>query len=199
MNARIHPRWRRLGVAAAMAGAGLLMQGCSADVVSFENLPEESNRYTLEVTTGDVTTSWEYDSDRPTEPGTSMTKACMSDLYPNLGTGDCRPEPLIFMKYEFGVGLDATVPANVPHLVTAEAYYEDRLDTPPQVTQLGVEASYDGGETWRNVRTSSTGENTFTFTIRAPRQAAAVSLRVSATDTDGNTVVQTIPEAYRLS
>ncbi|MBM0277116.1 S8 family peptidase [Micromonospora tarensis] len=59
---------------------------------------------------------------------------------------------------------------------------------------LGVSASFDDGRTWvalpvlRNIAL-----------ISHPRRAGFVSLRLTATDTAGNTVTQTIQRAYRIA
>ncbi|MPZ29125.1 MAG: hypothetical protein GEV12_22700 [Micromonosporaceae bacterium] len=190
---------RRTTAVAVLAGAIALTTGCTAegDLISYE-LPPEPGRYTLEVETGGVTTVWEYTSERPIED--KFDRSCLADALGNPDAPPCRPEPLIFLRYELALDLDDTVPARRPHEITVTSYYQPQPGAVPTVTDLAVEASFDGGATWQSMRTQPAGEaGSFATTIRPPATASGVvALRVSATDSDGNSVVQTIPEAYRL-
>lgn len=188
--------WRRKHTLAALCGAALFSLGCAigGDFVGYEDLPAEPSRYTLEVMTGDVTTRWEYTSARPEEAGNPESRPCLDGPDP----GECRPEPLIFLKYDLGLSLDNTVAAGPPHRIVVTGYYQERLDSPPQVTDIQVEVSFDEGATWQKLTSVPAGENSVAVTIHHQPKATSVGLRVTAVDSDGNTVVQTIPEAYRL-
>lgn len=196
------PNWRsrrRAAAVAVLAGVLALTAGCTleGDLVSYD-LPAEPGRYTLEVETDGVTTVWEYTSQQPIED--EQDQVCLADLLGNPEAPTCRPEPLIFLRYELGLDLDDTVPARRPHEITVTGYYQPQPGAVPTVTDLAVAASFDGGASWQSARTWAAREaGTFAALIRHPGTAgAAVALRVSATDSDGNSVVQTIPEAYRL-
>ncbi len=66
------------------------------------------------------------------------------------------------------------------------------------VAKLTVDASYDGGKTWRTAPVRRTGDG-WTALVRHPDEAPGhVSLRASARDTEGNTVSTRILQAYRL-
>ncbi|WP_025616761.1 S8 family serine peptidase [Salinispora cortesiana] len=66
------------------------------------------------------------------------------------------------------------------------------------VAKLTVDASYDGGRTWREAPVRRTGDG-WTALVRHPDEAPGyVSLRASARDTEGNTVSTRILQAYRL-
>ncbi|MEU9284547.1 S8 family serine peptidase [Streptomyces sp. NPDC048275] len=62
------------------------------------------------------------------------------------------------------------------------------------VDRLSVEVSYDDGHTWHRPRERRPGR----YALDAPRGAAFVSLRVSARDTAGNSVTQTVARAFGL-
>nr|WP_296072383.1 S8 family serine peptidase [uncultured Actinoplanes sp.] len=62
------------------------------------------------------------------------------------------------------------------------------------VRKLGVSASFDDGKTW--VALPVVGNVAL---VVHPRRPGFVSLRVTATDTTGNTVTQTIRRAYRIA
>ena len=190
----------RCRLAALALGALFSLAACGyGDFVTYEGLPEEPTRYTLEVKTGDVTTKWEYISQRADEPNSPENQHCLIETANKPDKGGCRPEGLIFLKHDLGLRLDNTVQIGPPHRINIIGYYEDRLDSPPEVTEAGVEVTYDGGTTWQEVSTVAAGENAFTATIYHQPGAETVGLRVSAADSDGNTVVQTMPEAYRLA
>ncbi|WP_328941796.1 hypothetical protein OG259_09140 [Streptomyces sp. NBC_00250] len=200
MNAAEPSRWRRtVKLAAAAAVATLALVGCKADVIAYD-LPAESARYTFQAETNGVRTAWEYTSDRPTKTDTPTSQPCVADAVVK-DPGVCRPEPLIFLRYDLGLGLDNTSEAGGSHPVTVTGYYQDRLSRPPTVTGLRMEASFDGGKTWQRVGTRAEKQNTFSARVPHPRRDKApegVALRVTATDSAGNTVEQTIPQAYRL-
>ncbi|MGW1057073.1 S8 family serine peptidase [Micromonospora rubida] len=61
--------------------------------------------------------------------------------------------------------------------------------------------SYDDGVTWKSADVDRKRTGQFESTVRHPKLAATngfVSLRVQATDADGNTVEQTVTRAYQL-
>ena len=72
------------------------------------------------------------------------------------------------------------------------------MEEPPTVTQLTVEVSYDGGQTWQQAQVQKQPDGSYRVTATHPKHADEVSLRVSASDSDGNTVVQTLPEAFSV-
>ncbi|WOX21417.1 hypothetical protein [Streptomyces solicathayae] len=192
-------RRRKVKLVVSAALAMLALVGCKADVIAYD-LPAESARYSFRAETDGVKTVWGYTSERPTKADTPTSQPCLADVVVKE-PGPCRPEPLIFLRYDFGLGLDNTAPAEEAHPVTVTGYYQDRLGTPPTVTRLRAEASFDGGKTWKPVTTTAGGKNTFTARITHPsrdRASGGVALRISATDSAGNTVEQTIPQAYRL-
>lgn len=190
--------WRRKSTIVALAGTGLFMLGCSVtgDLVSYDDLPPEPDRYTLELDNGDAVTVWEYTSAHVDE--SSSAQPCMGAALGDTNVGECRPEPLIFLRYDLGLDLDESVPANQVHEFTVTGYYEPQLTATPEVTQLSVELSFDDGQTWQPAATEPVGDDTFRVTARYPAGAESVALRVNGTDSQGNTVVQTLPEAYRV-
>ncbi|MGW8881770.1 hypothetical protein, partial [Streptomyces mirabilis] len=148
MNAAVPSRWRRkVNLAASAAIAVLALAGCKADVIAYD-LPAESARYTFQAETNGVKTAWEYTSDRPAESDTPKSQPCVADVVVK-DPGPCRPEPLIFLRYDLGLELDNTAKADGIHPITVTGYYQDRLSTPPTVSELRAETSFDGGKTWK--------------------------------------------------
>lgn len=201
MNTGVLSARRRRGALTVLAAAVMLtLAGCDGgDLVSYD-LPAKPARYTFETKTDGVRTVWTYTSAEAVKDDAPELSPCMGEV---VGTDKaaCRPEPLIFLRYDFDLALDNTVRAGENHEITIMGYYQPRLTAPPRVTSLKAETTFDGGRTWRPATTRSTAKNTFTTVIRSPRRDQAtkgVGLRISATDSQGNTVRQTLATAYTL-
>lgn len=69
---------------------------------------------------------------------------------------------------------------------------------PGQVAALVVKASYDGGRTWKAVVVNTDAKGARSVTVTHPAKAGTVSFQVYLKDTAGNTVRETITDAYRL-
>ncbi|MCP3757875.1 S8 family peptidase [Streptomyces sp. TBY4] len=68
-----------------------------------------------------------------------------------------------------------------------------------QVAALTVRVSFDGGATWRLLAVATDPEGARSVIVRHPASAKAVSFRVDLRDKAGNTVRETITNAYRLA
>ncbi len=66
-----------------------------------------------------------------------------------------------------------------------------------RLAALTVDVSYDDGAKWTRARTGFSG-STGVALLRHPDAGKFVSLRITARDTDGNTVTQTVTRAYQL-
>ncbi|MFE9694451.1 hypothetical protein [Micromonospora sp. NPDC005806] len=194
------PRCRKGTLAAFVTAAVFALSGCGVEVAAYD-LPAESARYTFEAETNGVKTVWQYNSAKPTNGDAPEHQPCIGAAAGN-NQAACRPEPLIFLRYDLGLALDNTAKAGGTHEITVVGYYQERLTALPTVTSLQAEVSFDGGKTWHPATTEAAGTNTFTAEIKHPNRdqaAEGVGLRISATDSEGNTVKQTLPTAYKLS
>ncbi|WP_053203490.1 hypothetical protein [Jiangella muralis] len=193
---------RRGAVVAALLALVVLATGCR--VIAYDLAPEPQRyQMTLDQRTGvsTVHTSWEFVSAHVAEDDTPAGTICFGNWVPELGlSGPCEAEPLIFLSYEFGLALDNTARAGRPHTIAVTGYYEDGTNG-LEVTELTAWASYDDGAEWAPVDVEPTGPGTFDLSLRHPgldRTSGSVALRVRAEDGDGNTVEQTIQDAYAL-
>jgi hypothetical protein len=66
------------------------------------------------------------------------------------------------------------------------------------VTRLRAQVSFNGGKTWRQAQVRPAGPDRFAAAFTAG-PSALVSLRVTAMDTAGNSLAETILNAYRTS
>ncbi|MEU9380556.1 hypothetical protein AB0D38_06010 [Streptomyces sp. NPDC048279] len=182
------------------AAAVMVLSGCKGgDLVSYD-LPAKSARYTFETNTDGVKTVWHYTSATAAKDDAPTRSPCIGGLVGG-NRAACLPEPLVFLRYDLGLALDNTAKAGENHQVTIVGCYQQRLTDLPEVTFLKAETAIDGGSTWHPATTRASGKNTFTTTIKDPRRdqaAKGVGLRISATDSQGDTVTQTIPTAYTL-
>jgi hypothetical protein len=192
---------RRESTLAGCVAAALLLSGCegAGDLVSYD-LPAKSARYTFEADVDGGKTVWQYTSARATEQDAPKQTPCTGEVIGGDTTA-CRPQPSIFRQYDLGLALDNTAKAGQAHEITVTGYYQERLSAPPEVTSMKAEAGFDGSRNWRTVTTEAAGTNTFIARITHPKRNHAeqgVARRISATDSEGNTVKQTLPTAYKL-
>ncbi|WP_327250658.1 S8 family peptidase [Streptomyces sp. NBC_01244] len=105
--------------------------------------------------------------------------------------------PLSTVRLSPKLSLSGTAPAGgalkVP-LVLGGAAAKDG-----QVAALTVRVSFDGGKTWRLLAVATDAEGARSVTVQHPASAKAVSFRVDLKDKAGNTVRETITNAYRLA
>jgi hypothetical protein len=67
------------------------------------------------------------------------------------------------------------------------------------VVDMDAWISYDDGDTWQRLSLREGRGNTWSTTLRHPRDSGHASLRVRAEDRVGNTVDQTVLRAYGIT
>ncbi|MFH9136794.1 S8 family peptidase [Streptomyces sp. NPDC017524] len=123
---------------------------------------------------------------------TETTWAFRSERRPDVASQGL---PLLFPRYDVPTDGMKTVPAENGQKVglhaTGHAGY-----TPGELTGVKVSFSYDGGETW-HAATTAQQSGSWTATVdHADATGKAVTLRTELTDAKGNSVVQTVNDAY---
>ncbi|WP_053205721.1 S8 family serine peptidase [Jiangella muralis] len=171
-------------------------------------LPPEPADYRLTHRFGPTETAWEFRSGTADEDLLADPYVCDSEWMtrllkrPPLGT-PCRPEPLIFLRYDLGLDLTNRVDAPGPQRITVTTDRQPSQRPHPEVEGLRLWVSYDEGAEWTEARVRPRGDGEFEATaLHRPRNRRAsdvVSLRVEAWDEAGNRVEQTIRNAYRLT
>ncbi|MFJ2776777.1 S8 family serine peptidase [Kitasatospora sp. NPDC087315] len=101
--------------------------------------------------------------------------------------------PLVQLDYNLGADSDGAIHRNARIGVTASPM--DNATRAGRITSTSLEASYDGGATWTRLNPDRDG----TAELSAPpHNSGFVSLRAKATDSNGNSVTQTLLNAARL-
>ncbi|MFC0507053.1 S8 family peptidase [Micromonospora costi] len=144
-----------------------------------------SARYRLDVTTQRSSDEWRRAT--RTETAWQFTSAT-----PAKDTA--QPLPLLQVDYQVPADLRGEVRGNRPHQLGLTLRQPAGVPT-PEGTGVRVEVSFDGGTTWRAAPVKGSGTR---FTATVPAGHGTVSLRVHAADRAGNSVDQTVVDAYGL-
>ncbi|MET7868017.1 S8 family serine peptidase [Micromonospora taraxaci] len=142
-------------------------------------------RYRLDLTTKRSSAEWRY--------GTRTDTAWEFTSARPVG-GAATPLSLLQVDYQVPADLLGTVRGNRPHQVALTVRQPTGVPAPTG-TSVRVQVSFDGGVTWRDAHTKGSGTR---YTVTVPAGRGTVSLRVHAADRAGNTVDQTVLQAYGL-
>ncbi|MFJ7072181.1 S8 family peptidase [Streptomyces sp. NPDC098781] len=175
------------GFARLESGGRILAEGSATDWVGAE-VPATSAAYRLTVEASrsaeDTSTStkvagvWTFTSARPASDGTVRLPLSTVRLTPKLSLRGTAP-----------AGGTLTVPLKLSGAAAAAG----------QVAALTVNVSYDGGRTWKPLTVTTDAQGARSVSVKHPATAKAVSFRVDLKDKGGNTVRETITNAYRLA
>ncbi|MFE7336576.1 S8 family peptidase [Streptomyces griseus] len=105
--------------------------------------------------------------------------------------------PLLFPRYIVPEDGMKTVPAKNGQKIGLDATGHAGY-TPGELTGAKVSFSYDGGETWHAATTARQGGRWTATVDHADAGGKSVALRTELTDANGNTVVQTVNDAYAV-
>ncbi|WP_097871734.1 S8 family peptidase [Streptomyces sp. rh34] len=152
-------------------------------------VPAEDAAYELTLTTmkiGSPAEVWK----RSTR--TETTWAFRSERKPDVASQGL---PLLFPRYDVPSNGMKTVPAKNGQKIglgaTGHAGY-----TPGELTGAKVSFSYDDGETWHAATTAQQGGRWTATVDHADAAGKSVTLRTELSDANGNSVVQTVNDAY---
>jgi subtilisin family serine protease len=141
---------------------------------------------------GTVTTDWTFRSGRPAKATVAQPYACIDGALFN-DTQPCAWQPLIQLSYGFDLAQDDTTKAGRPFTFTVTP----RIGTKQvALRDLRVWISADGGKHWLRTAVHRAKDGTYQASIMNPRGAGPVAVRTEATDRDGNSVSQTVLDAY---
>ncbi|MFF9041528.1 S8 family serine peptidase [Streptomyces sp. NPDC014892] len=103
--------------------------------------------------------------------------------------------PLSVVRFTPKLGLDSTAKAGTR--ITVPLVVQGPAAAPGALKSLAVEVSYDGGRTWKSTAVHTATDGKRSVTLTQPKTPGSVSFKATATDTKGNSVTQTLINAYR--
>ena len=172
----------------------LLLETPWQSSASFETGPEPA-RYRVEYDV-DNASVWAALSTR--------TRSVWTFTSQRPGDGERRVEPLLAVGYDIDVDLRNRAPhpreRRGPHEIGLTVGHPEGAEPIP-VDQVALEVSYDDGASWQRVRNLRERDGGRYVATLYDRGAAGgfLSLRVTASDAEGNTVEQEVIRAYALS
>ncbi|MFD4765751.1 S8 family peptidase [Streptomyces niveus] len=150
-------------------------------------VPSDAADYRLDLTTSRKSPEWAYASATDT-----------SWSFRSGAADGATTLPLLQLDYDVPVDAHNAVGRGRSHTVGLTVRAQDGLPGPRGVT-VKVEASYNDGKSWERATVKSRGSDGFSARIDRPdrlRGDAYVTLRVTAEDSSGNRVRQTVERAY---
>lgn len=109
--------------------------------------------------------------------------------------------PLVQVNYNLPLDLLNRAPSRTSYNFTLDVGHQAGIDG-PAITAVHAWASFNDGTNWQPISLVQTPSGQLRATVHHPAKAdsdGAVSLRVTATDADGNSIDQTIRHAYGLN
>lgn len=144
-----------------------------------------------------VDTDWVF---RSTPTDADRRPAASEECAPDPTQG-CSFLPLLFINYDLKLGFGSRAEAGKPFRIAFTVGHQQNQGAPTGLSAR-VSVSYDDGKTWSAPRTATRQRgNMFGLTIEQPPlrdTSGFVSLRVTAHDSAGGSVVQTIIRGYGL-
>ncbi|WP_328861403.1 S8 family peptidase [Streptomyces sp. NBC_00306] len=175
------------GSAKLESGGRVLAEGPATDWLGAD-VPAASAPYRLTVeasrSTEDTSTStkvagvWTFTSARPAADSTAR-----------LPLSTVRFTPMLSLSGTARAGSALAVPLKLSGAAAAAG----------QVAALTVKVSFDGGLTWKALTVTTDAKGARSVIVKHPAAAKAVSFQVDLKDKGGNTVRETITNAYRLA
>ncbi|MHC5906230.1 S8 family serine peptidase [Streptomyces sp. S6] len=174
------------GFARLESGGRVLAEEPDANWVSAE-VPAASAAYRLTVearraaadtaVSTKVTGVWTFTSARPVSDRTALLPLSTVRLVPQLSLRGAAP-----------AGGTLSVPLRISGPAAGAG----------QVAALKVDVSFDAGRTWKALTVATDAKGARSVTVRHPGSAKSASFRVDLRDKGGNTVRETITDAYLL-
>ncbi len=147
-----------------------------------------------------VATTWTFQSSHPDIDNVSGPYLCLDSVISG-DTDPCAWQPLIYLHYRLGLTAQDAAPAGRSHAFTITAQQGDP-STAATLASLQVWISPDGGKHWTKGYVTPKPDRTYQVVVLNPTLAASptgtVALRAEARDAAGNSVQQTIMDAYVL-
>ncbi|HET7013329.1 MAG TPA: hypothetical protein VFI65_05445 [Streptosporangiaceae bacterium] len=141
-----------------------------------------------------TTSTWTFRTSR--SPATSAPPAwrCPNDRAAN---SKCSIPSMISLNYTVAnLALNGVAPAGAQAVDLAVGHFQPSA-RPANITKVTAQVSYDGGKTWQPASTTPEGAGHYQLTF-SPPPGVNVTTRITATDSTGASVAETILNAYRV-
>lgn len=188
-----------------LLSGGKILQDRTNDDVAELNVPADQANYRL-VEDMTKTVPWLHQSNTVHTEWTfgsahSGTRTVPEDWQcpPTFTSTDCSALPLVMANYQLGVGLDGTSPPGPDQLTLALAHATGATNAP--FAKATVEVSFDGGTTWTPTALFDLGGGKYRALWVNPLhpKQGDVALRISGTDVNGNSLTQTVTNAFDIA
>ncbi len=156
----------------------------NAERLSVTGLPAEREPYRLVV-----------DNDRADWANPYSRHTLTEWTFTSAASGPDAVEPVPLIQLDYLVDTDEAGRAGRHAKVTVAPSHLPGVDA--TIRQLTLEVSYDDGATWQRAKLSQVAGG-WQAALKAPADAGFATLRVSARDSGGNAVTQTITRAFGL-
>jgi hypothetical protein len=154
----------------------------SPDGVTWQ-VPADNGTYQLRLQTGRTSTAWHL-----------STK--VNTIWTFRSTHGNEALPLLGLSYCVPLDESNRMDAHHPAPFTVSVARQETAGT-TTIRQVRVWTSFDDGTTWQALTVQRTTDGWRVIPPNGGQPGASVSLRVAATDTEGNEVDQTVTRAYR--
>jgi hypothetical protein len=132
-----------------------------------------------------------------TWPSARQSGAVLSAGWICPASQTCVVQPMMTLDYSVpGLSLHETAPPGRQVVDFSAVHLQ--LAAAAAVKRAAVQVSQDGGKTWRSVAVTGTGPGRFRA-VFSDKSAGPVALRVTAADSAGSTIKETILSAYKVS
>lgn len=140
-------------------------------------------------------TVWTWRSRRDTSATLPPAWFCREPSFTT--TQQCAVQPMMTLRYQVSrLAVDGSAPAGRQAIGISVGHIQ--LARAAQVTGARVRVSFNDGKTWRATSVAAAGGGRFRAVFTGPA-GALVTMRVTATDTAGGSIRETILRAYKIA
>jgi hypothetical protein len=174
---------------------GVLVSGMPDEAYSIRAVYDRTMTVPDELHGTQVHTEWTFTSAKPKVNGIPSNHFC-----PTGNSDPCAALPVLTTAYRI-VGADLSGQAESGHTVLDLTVAHQRYADQTPIRTVQAEVSFDAGATWHNAKVNASRASHYSAEWFTPRSAIGTlpTLRVTATDTAGGSITQTVQNAYTVT
>ncbi|WP_158264167.1 hypothetical protein [Amycolatopsis sp. CA-126428] len=192
-----------------LAGDTTVAEGTGTGTVDPVTVPAAKSGYTYVVDqtreapwirhSTDTHTEWTFSSEHSGSRTVPGTWHCGPLFAETIDNAQCGAVSLLTTRYQLDTDSASTVRPGPGQLQLTFGHTPGTLDLP--TTAATVEVSFDGGKTWTRAAVTDLNNHRYLarWTNPATTTATDAALRISGTDTAGNTISQTVTAAFTVA